>query len=99
MPLNRDVRRYTESEHRSAIAHPVLCHKQKIVPAWGTIRTLRAWGIPADEAHFVGSREKAPILKALGAHIFFDDQEKHVLGAAAVVPAGHVPGPHDLAAA
>ncbi|MER8523547.1 5'-nucleotidase [Mesorhizobium sp. M1076] len=62
------------------------------------IRTLRAWGTPADEAHFVGSRSKAPILKALGAHIFFDDQEKHVLGAAAVVPAGHVPGPHDPAA-
>jgi 5'-nucleotidase len=59
------------------------------------IRTLRAWGTPADEAHFVGSREKAPILKALGAHIFFDDQEKHVLGAAQVVAAGHVPGPHD----
>ena len=58
------------------------------------IRTLRAWGNPADEAHFVGSREKAPILKAFEAHIFFDDQEKHVLGASAVVPAGHVPGPH-----
>jgi 5'-nucleotidase len=59
------------------------------------IRTLRAWGTPADEAHFVGGHSKAPILKALGAHIFFDDQEKHVLGAAAVVTAGHVPGPHD----
>jgi 5'-nucleotidase len=58
------------------------------------IHTLRAWGTPADEAHFVGARDKAPILKAFGAHIFFDDQEKHVLGASAVVPAGHVPGPH-----
>lgn len=58
------------------------------------IQTLRAWGTPADEAHFVGAREKAPILKAYGAHIFFDDQEKHVLGASAVVPAGLVPGPH-----
>jgi 5'-nucleotidase len=58
------------------------------------VHTLRAWGTPADEAHFVGAREKAPILKALGAHIFFDDQEKHVLGASAVVPSGHVPGPH-----
>jgi 5'-nucleotidase len=62
------------------------------------IRTLRAWGTPADEAHFVGGHSKAPILKALGAHIFFDDQEKHVLGAAAVVAAGHVPGPHDPSA-
>lgn len=62
------------------------------------IRTLRAWGTPADEAHFVGGHSKAPLLKALGAHIFFDDQEKHVLGAAAVVPAGQVPGPHDPSA-
>ena len=61
------------------------------------VRTLRAWGTPADEAHFVGTRSKAPILKALGAHIFFDDQEKHVLSAATVVPSGHVPGPHDAA--
>jgi 5'-nucleotidase len=58
------------------------------------VHTLRAWGTPADEAHFVGVWPKAPILKAFGAHIFFDDQEKHVLGAASVVPAGHVPGPH-----
>lgn len=58
------------------------------------VHTLRAWGTPADEAHFVGFWSKAPILKAFGAHIFFDDQEKHVLGASAVVPAGHVPGPH-----
>ncbi|WP_374393437.1 5'-nucleotidase [Tabrizicola sp.] len=58
------------------------------------VHTFRAWGTPADEAHFVGPNSKAPILKSMGAHIFFDDQEKHILGAAAVVPAGHVPGPH-----
>lgn len=58
------------------------------------IHTLRAWGTPADEVHFVGSNDKAPFLEAMGAHIFFDDQEKHVLGASSVVPAGHVPGPH-----
>ena len=42
------------------------------------IRTLRAWGAPADEAHFVGTRtrEKASTLKAFGAQtFFFDDQE------------------------
>lgn len=58
------------------------------------VHTLRAWGAPADEAHFVGRWQKAPILEAFGAHMFFDDQEKHVLGAAECVPAGHVPGPH-----
>ena len=61
------------------------------------IRTLRAWGTPADEAHFVGAQQKAPILSATGAHIFFDDQERHVDGAAGVVSAGLVPGPHDAA--
>ncbi|MCQ8277757.1 5'-nucleotidase [Acetobacteraceae bacterium KSS8] len=59
------------------------------------VRTLRAWGTPADEAHFVGRSKKAPILRAFGAHIFFDDQENHVLGASQLVPAGQVPGPHD----
>lgn len=58
------------------------------------IQTLRVWGTPADEAHFVGPNEKFPILDAMGAHIFFDDQEKHVLGASSFVPSGHVPGPH-----
>ena len=58
------------------------------------IHTLRAWGTPADEAHFVGRLEKAPILEATRAHIFFDDQEKHFRSASAVVPSGLVPGPH-----
>ena len=49
---------------------------------------------PADEAHFVGSHAKGPILPATRAHIFFDDQEKHILGATGVVSAGLVPGPH-----
>lgn len=57
------------------------------------VHTLRAWGTPADEAHFVGTLPKAGILQATRAHIFFDDQEKHVVGAN--VPAGVVPGPHD----
>ncbi len=34
------------------------------------IRTLNAWGAPADKAYFVGGHSKAPILKALAAHIF-----------------------------
>lgn len=38
------------------------------------IHTLRAWGTPVDEAHFVGHHKKALILRAAQAHIFFDDQ-------------------------
>jgi 5'-nucleotidase len=55
------------------------------------VRTLRAWGTPADEAHFVGLYEKTPILEATRAHIYFDDQEKHVAAASDVVASGLVP--------
>ncbi|WP_174502150.1 5'-nucleotidase [Acidiphilium sp. C61] len=58
------------------------------------IHTLRAWGTPADEAHFVGRHAKGPFLRACRAHIFFDDQETHVVGASDYVPSGLVPGPH-----
>lgn len=58
------------------------------------IHTLRSWKIAADEAHFVGANNKTPMLAAFNAHIFFDDQEKHVSSAAGTVPSGHVPGPH-----
>lgn len=56
--------------------------------------TFRQWGTPFDEAHFVGPHTKGPFVEAFGAHIFFDDQEKHILAAQPLVPAGHVPGPH-----
>lgn len=58
------------------------------------VRTLRSWGTPADEAHFVGTHDKGAILRATRAHIFFDDQEKHVESARSSVAAGLVPGPH-----
>ncbi len=61
------------------------------------VHTFRSWGCMPDEAHFVGAFEKSEILRAFAPHIFFDDQEKHVLGAASVVASGLVPGPHDPA--
>lgn len=70
---------------RSAPAHARMVH------------TLRAWGTEVDEAHFVGSGDKAPVLAAFGAHIFFDDKESHILSAARVVAAGHVPSPRAIA--
>lgn len=41
------------------------------------IRTLRAWNIRIDEAFFLGGKGKGEFLKAFGADIFFDDQQKH----------------------
>lgn len=55
------------------------------------IRTLRSWNIRIDEALFLGGRDKGEFLKAFGADIFFDDQERHCESAANHVAAGHVP--------
>lgn len=55
------------------------------------IRTLRAWNVRIDEAFFLGGIQKTDVLKAFGAHIFFDDQAVHTKTASKVVPAARVP--------
>lgn len=54
------------------------------------IKTLRHWGVYVDEAYFLGGLSKDNVLKAFGAHIFFDDQEIHLDGSSKVVPCGKV---------
>jgi 5'-nucleotidase len=55
------------------------------------IRTLREWNVRIDEAFFLGGVEKSKVLKAFGAHIFFDDQPVHIDPASKHVPAARVP--------
>lgn len=55
------------------------------------IKTLRKWGIYANEIFFLGGVEKTKVVKAFGAHVFFDDQDLHLDPAAKFVPAGRVP--------
>jgi len=54
------------------------------------IKTLRTWGVYVDEAYFLGGLSKDKVLKAFGAHIFFDDQEIHLSGSSKYVPCGKV---------
>ena len=54
------------------------------------IRTLRAWDVRIDEAFFLGGITKREVLKAFGAHIFFDDQSSHTTPASSVVPSAQV---------
>lgn len=55
------------------------------------ITTLRAWDVRIDETFFLGGLPKTDILKAFGAHIFFDDQNVYSEAAASVVPSATVP--------
>ena len=55
------------------------------------IRTFRDWGVRIDEAHFLGGMDKTAVLKAFGAHIFFDDSDDNIKAASTVVLAAKVP--------
>jgi 5'-nucleotidase len=55
------------------------------------IRSLKQWGVTVNDAFFLGGVEKGEILKVLKPHIFFDDQQGHLLSAAKIVPSVHVP--------
>ena len=55
------------------------------------IKTLRKWGVYVDEAYFLGGLSKDKVLKAFGAHIFFDDQDAHLKAASLLVPSARVP--------
>jgi 5'-nucleotidase len=54
------------------------------------IRTLMDWQIEVDEAMFLGGLPKGEFLREFEPDFFFDDQTRHVEGAASHVPAGHV---------
>jgi 5'-nucleotidase len=55
------------------------------------IKTLRKWGIRVNAAFFLGGIAKHETLKAFGAHMFFDDQAKHLAPASVDIPCAIVP--------
>ena len=55
------------------------------------INTLKKWGVYVNEVYFLGGMPKDKVLKAFGAHIFFDDQDIHLESSSKVVPSGKVP--------
>ena len=57
----------------------------------GTGLSWMAWYfLFPDETYFLGGVDKTEVLRAFGAHIFFDDQRVHAERAAALVPAAQV---------
>jgi 5'-nucleotidase len=55
------------------------------------LKTLKSWGVMANDAFFLGGIEKGRILGVLKPHIFFDDQSGHLQSASTVVPSVHIP--------
>lgn len=59
------------------------------------IKTLRHWGVYANEIFFMGGVDKTKVITAFKAHIFFDDQDLHLDPAAKFIPSGRVLYPSD----
>ena len=55
------------------------------------VRTLQSWGVRVNDAFFLGGVEKSKVLRVLKPHVFFDDQLRHLEGAADEIPSVHVP--------
>ncbi|BBE22223.1 hypothetical protein MN0502_11060 [Arthrobacter sp. MN05-02] len=55
------------------------------------INSLEAWGVTVNDAFFLGNIDKSKILKVMKPHIFFDDQERHLVPAASFVAGVHIP--------
>lgn len=55
------------------------------------INTLRDLGVYVDAVFFLGGIAKTKILEAFKPHIFFDDQDENLTGAAHLVPSAKVP--------
>lgn len=55
------------------------------------VHSLREWGVRVNDAFFLGGIEKARVLRVLRPHVFFDDQDIHLTGAAEHIAGVHVP--------
>ena len=55
------------------------------------VASLKAWGVRANDAFFLGGIDKGAITAVLKPHIYFDDQESHLQSTAKSVPSVHIP--------
>lgn len=55
------------------------------------LKTLKDWGVNANDAFFLGGIEKGLVLGVLKPHIFFDDQTGHLESTSLVAPSVHIP--------
>lgn len=92
-PFARLLRTLSQAQGRNPEKSPirVALDTDRNMPAHErVILTLRAWDVRIDEAFFLGGIAKTEIVKAFGAHMFFDDKEEHCRSAAQKVPTGQV---------
>jgi len=98
-PLLADLNRIQKLEDERRLIDPAYEPRLRIAlvtarnaPAHErAVHSLRDWGVRVNDAFFLGGIEKARVLKVMRPHIFFDDQDLHLTGAAEHVAGVHIP--------
>jgi 5'-nucleotidase len=90
--LIRTLQRAKEPKIRIRVA---LVTARNVEARERALRTLEAWDVRLDEAHFLGHIPKDRILEVFRPHIFFDDREDHCRAAATKVPTAEVLHPRE----
>jgi 5'-nucleotidase len=90
-PVLRLLHRLQRAEHPQMRIRVALVTARNVQAHERVLRTLEAWDVRLDEAHFLGKETpKDSILRIFRPHIFFDDREDFCLSAATRVPTAQV---------
>ena len=77
----------TNNENPIKIA---ICTARDFATAQRALNTLKAWGVTISQAFFLNGADKAVVLEAYQADIFFDDSTKNINSTSKVVPSAQV---------
>ncbi len=89
-PVLRLIRTLQEADQPKIRIRVALVTARNVQARERALRTLEAWEVRLDEAHFLGQIPKDRVLEVFRPHIFFDDREDHCRAAATRVPTAEV---------
>lgn len=85
-----EARRAADSGYRIRL-HVAIVTARNAPSHHRALASLKAWGVTVNDAFFLGGIDKGAVLSVLKPHIFFDDQQGHLVSTSQVAPSVHVP--------
>lgn len=85
-----EARRTEDPEYRIRL-HVSIVTARNAPSHQRAVASLKAWGVTVNDAFFLGGIDKGAVLSVLKPHIFFDDQQNHLVSTSRVAPSVHIP--------
>lgn len=85
-----EERRLQDEDYRIRV-HVALVAARNAPSHERAVQSLKSWGVTVNDAFFVGGIDKGAIVQVLRPHIFFNDQNSHLLSTSKAAPSVHVP--------